>query len=50
MTEQQTGSEPRKEDEESTFETEEVGDLDVPESEGEDVKGGGVGIPQKPGE
>jgi len=49
MTDQQTGSEPRKEGEE-TLEQEKVQDLDVPESEREDVKGGGVGIPQKPGE
>jgi hypothetical protein len=48
MTDQQTGSEPRKQDEE--VEKEEVRDLDVPESEREDVKGGGLGVPQKPGE
>ena len=50
MTDQQTGSEPRKEDEEETLEKEKVRDLDVPESESEDVVGGGIGIPQKPGE
>jgi hypothetical protein len=46
VTDQQ--AEPRKEGEET--EQEQVHDLDVPESEGEDVKGGGIGIPQKPGE
>jgi hypothetical protein len=40
MTDHKTDSEPRKEDEEVKLEKETIRDLDVPEEEGESVKGG----------
>ena len=43
MTEPKTDSEPREEDEELKLEKEKLRDLDVPEEEGADVKGGQLG-------